>query len=43
MTTGTVIEVSGGAIVLILIGFAIMSYIAYRKRKTIEKGARRLS
>ena len=43
ITNATVVEVSGGLIAAVASVFAIMSFIAYRKRKVIEKSARRLS
>jgi hypothetical protein len=43
VTTGTLAGVSGGAIAAGAIGFSIMSFIAWRKRKLIKKSARRLS
>tara|TARA_B110000285_G_C14737696_1_gene429380 strand:+ start:169 stop:567 length:399 start_codon:yes stop_codon:yes gene_type:complete len=43
VSKGTVTSVSGGAIAVGALIFATMSFIAYRKRKVIEKSARRLS
>ena len=43
VTNANVVEVSGGLIAVGGVVAAIMSFIAYRKRKVIEKSARRLS
>jgi len=42
-TIGDAVGVSVTMIVCVSIGFAISSYIAYRKRKAIAAGARRMS